>query len=84
MLIFSGKYGLIEPGTRIPYYDHLLEAEEVESFVGATVEILKVRGVSAVTFIARPRDEAGWENYYQVIERACAQVGVSLKVEIFP
>ncbi len=84
MLIFSGKYGLIEPETRIPYYDHLLQADEVHGFVGPTAEILKTRGITTVTFAARPREEAGWKNYYQVIERACVQAGASLEIEIYP
>jgi hypothetical protein len=83
MLIFSGRYGLIDPQTPIPYYDHLLQAEEVEGFVAPTAEVLSAQGVTAVTFVARPREEAGWENYYRVIERACAQADISLKVEIY-
>lgn len=83
MLIFSGNYGLIEPETPLPYYDHLLQADEVHGFVGPTAEILKTRGITTVTFVARPRAEAGWENYYQVIERACGQAGVSLRIEIY-
>lgn len=81
MLIFSGKYGLIDPETPIPYYDHLLEAEEVEGFVAPTAEVLSERGITTVTFVAQPREEAGWENYYRVIEQACGIAGVELVVE---
>jgi hypothetical protein len=82
MLIFSGKYGLIDPQTPIPYYNHLLQAEEIEGFVAPTAEVLSARGIISVTFVARPREEAGWENYYRVIERACEKAGVELSVEI--
>ena len=81
MLIFSGKYGLIGPETPIPNYDHLLQADEIDRFVEPTAEILSEHGITSVIFVAEPREINGWENYYRVLERACARAGVSLNFE---
>lgn len=81
MLIFSGKFGLIDPENPIPFYNHLLQAEEVNGYIAPTAEVLRKRDITAVTFVAQPREEAGWENYYRVIEQACEKAGVELTVE---
>ena len=81
MLILSGTYGLLGPAERIPWYDHLLRETEVHALTARVERQLRERGVTAVTFHARPRAAPGWRPYYRVLEIACRRRGIPLVVE---
>ena len=80
-LILSGQYGLLAPDDPIPWYDHALTTDEVETLVPLLVEQLRSRRAGAVVFYARPRSTAGWEPYHEAIARACRQAKIRCTVE---
>ncbi len=79
LLILSGKYGLLTPEQKIPWYDRALLANEVESLSRKLVQQLSRREVSSVVFYARPRKTAGWQPYYAALETACDRLKISLR-----
>ena len=81
-LILSGRYGLLSPSQRIPWYHRVLTEGDVETFVPTLVEQLRSRQVTAVVFHARPRRTAGWRPYYEVLERACRHLGIRFEVKV--
>ena len=77
-LILSGKYGLIDVEEPIPYYDHLLVADEVEGLVEDVVEQLRRHGVASVEYhTVNPDEVVEVRPYRALIHRACIQAGVS-------
>lgn len=79
MLILSGKYGLLEPDQKIPWYDQALLANEIDNLAQKLAQQLARREVSSVVFYARPRKNVGWRPYYAAIEAACARLKVPLR-----
>jgi hypothetical protein len=70
--IISGEYGLVSGN--IPYYDHLLNEDEVESLAEVVADQIKEQGIHNITFWAMPEE---WSDparavrrYSQVLERA--------------
>jgi len=81
-VILSGRYGLLAPDDRIPWYDQALTSDDVDTLVPQLVEQLHSRCASAVLFYAQPRSTAGWEPYHEVLERACRQLGIGFEVKL--
>jgi hypothetical protein len=79
LLILSGKYGLLDPDGKIPWYDQTLRPALVDELAQKLVQQLRVRGVASVRFYALPRQTSGWRPYYEALEKACAPLGVSLR-----
>jgi hypothetical protein len=52
--ILSGEFGLLEPNTPIPYYDHLLVAGEVEAMAFRVAEQVKQQGITQILFFTLP------------------------------
>jgi hypothetical protein len=76
-LILSGKYGLIDAEEPVPYYDHLLVADEVEHLVEDVVGQLRRHGVEAVEYhTVNPDEVAEVRPYRALIHQACVQAGV--------
>lgn len=84
MLILSGRYGLLTPQTRIPYYDHALTRDEVAQLAQKVIAQLKRRRVTALTFYARPRTTPGWAPYFHVLEKACRRLDFKLRIKYLP
>lgn len=84
MLIFSGRYGLLTPQTKIPYYDHALSHTEVAQLTQKVVAQLMRRRVTVLTFYARPRATPGWAPYFQVLEKACRRLDFKLRLKYLP
>ena len=80
--ILSGRFGLLAPDDRVPWYDLALTADDVDPLVPQLVEQLHSRCVTAVLFYARPRSTAGWEPYHDALERACRRLGIGLEVRL--
>lgn len=83
--ILSGEFGLIGPWRRIPYYDHLLRAEEVPALVPRITDSLRRRGFRSVRFFhesarANPR----LRPYLAAIRRACRRAGIRLTTVELP
>ncbi|MCL4709347.1 hypothetical protein KJ068_29675 [bacterium] len=84
MLILSGRYGLLTPQMKIPYYDHALSPAEVTKLAQKIIAQLTRRGVAALTFYARPRATPGWAPYFQVLEKACRRLDLKLHIRYLP
>ncbi len=78
--ILSGKYGLLDADDRIPHYDHLLVADGIATLVARVAERFVTRGATSILFYARPRETDGWAPYYSVLENACTQRQIPLRV----
>lgn len=82
-LILSGKYGLIEAQQPIPWYDHLLVAEEVKPMVALVSRQLKALQVESLTFYAvDEQQDPSWQPYCEVIRQSTATTGVKLILKI--
>jgi len=82
LLILSGKYGLVEPDKKIPWYDQALHSDGVEALAQKATRQLRARGATRLRFYALSRNTRGWQPYYGVIEKACAQLGLELRFQI--
>lgn len=82
-LILSGRFGLVESQELVPYYDHLLQAEEVSGMVGTVAEQIKQKGISHVTFFSKStQSRPQLRPYTELIERACSQATVPFDLRI--
>ena len=79
LVILSGEYGLLCPDDKIPYYDHLLKDEEVESLAEVVKQQIADLGATELIFYAKPR-EKNWEPYYLVLEIATEELCTKLTV----
>jgi hypothetical protein len=83
--ILSGKYGLIGPDYPLPYYDHLLQPDEVTGMVQWVAELIKITGVEEIQYFCNdPEQDSTLTPYQMVIEKSCQAAGVGLKIEYFP
>lgn len=82
LLILSGKYGLIEAGTLISWYDKALLNEDVEKLTPLVAAQLTRYNASSILFYALPSVQEGWLPYYEVMEHACQQSGVELRYNV--
>jgi hypothetical protein len=78
-LIFSGRFGLLAPARRIPWYDQALRPEDVPAMAGRLERQLRRLGVEAIEFWARPASTPGWRPYHQALGAACTAAGVRLR-----
>ena len=79
-LILSGRYGLLAPSRRIPWYDQALLPENVKEMASKVERQLRGLGVGEVQLWARPAAAPGWRPYHDVLRLACARAGVRLRV----
>ena len=70
--IFSGRYGLIAPTRRIPWYDHLLLPGEVSAMAKKLAP--QLRGRARVTFWYAPDDYLA--PYRAALRQAASRAGV--------
>lgn len=80
LAILSGRYGLLDPATPIPWYDQALAPEEVSRLASKIAEQLEERGVTRLIFYARSASTPGWRPYHDVLDAACRTAGVGLEV----
>lgn len=82
--ILSGEYGLLGPNKPIPYYDHLLQAEEAEVQAFKVAGQIKQHGISQIIFFTLPlsKDEK-LAPYHSTLRLACVLASIRLNfVEI--
>ncbi len=82
MLIFSGKYGLLQTEAFIPYYDKKLEKEDVSMIVGKLMRDFNQFQIGKVVFYGRAENTEGWEPYYQAIREVCTRLQILLEEHI--
>ena len=78
LFILSGRFGLLDAHTPIPWYDHALHAAEVAFLWPRVAERLRGRGVRELSLHMLPPSTPGWAPYHEVIERAAETAGVRL------
>lgn len=80
MLILSGSYGVLEPTTAIPYYNHLLVSAEVAAHAQKVAQQLKELTIGKVIFYSAPLAlDANVEPYLRCMELACQEAEVVLE-----
>ena len=79
--ILSGKYGLLDPCERIPFYDKLLTAAEVPSHAKTVERQLRAMRIEEMVFFSRPvSEDPNIEPYVDCIKLACDQAGVLIVI----
>jgi hypothetical protein len=78
--ILSGKFGLLKSTSLIPWYDKLLEHEDVKSMVPLLVEQLVKEKISKIHFYGKSKSASGWGAYYDLLELACEKLMIKLTV----
>jgi hypothetical protein len=82
VFILSGKYGLLAPGEEIEWYDRPLTAEDEPAITELVTRRLAAENADRLIFYAEPIDTPGWRPYYNVIAAACANLGITLEVDL--
>jgi hypothetical protein len=79
--ILSGEFGLLEPDAPIPYYDHLLVADEVETHAFCVAEQIKQHGITQILFFTLPvaKDEK-LAPYHAALRLACELAHIPLSL----
>jgi hypothetical protein len=82
--ILSGEYGLLKPYAPIPYYDHLLVADEVEAHSLKVAEQIKQHGITQIIFFTLPVSvDEKLAAYHACLRLACQTAAINLSfVEI--
>lgn len=82
-MILSGEYGLIDREYPLPYYDHLLPAQEVGKLSNRVATTLCMAGIKEVEYhTAAPELVAEVRPYLAVMVAACEQASVVLRVVV--
>ncbi len=79
--ILSGRYGLIDLQQPLPWYDHLLQANEVPGLAETTADLLAHLRPDTVEYhTADPEHALAVAPYHAVIETACRLARIPLRV----
>ncbi len=82
-LILSGQYGLLTPDHPIPWYDHLLEADEVEQMVPTAAGLLTRLGVTSLEYhTADHENNAAVRPYLALARQAAEMAGIKFTLVI--
>lgn len=77
--ILSGKFGLLKESDLIPWYDHLLQINEVNAMVKKVATVLKKLGFSKVIFFYKDGDYI--EPYLLTIKNAAEIDGIEFETK---
>ena len=79
--ILSGKFGLLRPTNKIPYYDHLLKSEDVKEHAELISEQLQVMGITDLYYFTESaKSDPNIKPYLECIRFACDKNGITLKI----
>lgn len=80
-MVLSGRFGMIGPEALVPWYDHLLQPNEVESISALAARQLTQAGVKRLLFWMRPiHQDPQLAPYLSVAQNACRMAGVEFMV----
>lgn len=83
--ILSGRFGLLGPYQKIPYYDHLLQPDEINTLLPRMTGFLKKKGYRSVRFYHEPvRNFPQLRPYIKAIKLACRMADVRLELVLLP
>lgn len=82
--ILSGEFGLLAPNALIPYYDHLLVSDEIETHSTKVAAQIKQLGITQIVFFTLPvAVDEKLAAYHDCLRLACQQAAIHLSfVEI--
>ena len=80
LFFLSGKFGLIHSETPIPWYDKPLLKDDVQKLRHIVKFQIKNYDIKKVYFYGESKKKKGWRPYYQLIEKACKDLGISLEI----
>lgn len=81
--ILSGKYGLLKPNDKIPYYDKKLEFKHVVYLSEIVKKQLEKQKISQITFYKKDKTKhPEWEPYNQLVKQVCDELNIDLNLEI--
>ncbi len=77
--ILSGEFGLLKPNELIPYYDHLLVADEIKAHSFKVARQIKQYGITQIIFFTLPvaADEK-LASYHASLRIACQIASINL------
>ena len=79
--ILSGKYGLLRPVDRIPWYDKKLEFSDIPQVKEIVKQQIIEQGITEITFFSMDPDTyLDWQPYFELIRSACFEVHISFNV----
>ena len=80
-VILSGKYGLLKPEQRIPYYDYLLLPQEVEGHSELVASQLEKLNPATLVFYSHTIEkDPNLKAYIDCIQKAAEKSGVELEL----
>lgn len=84
--ILSGEFGLIAPDYPIPWYDHLLRADEVPALTERIVEQIAQHGITRLVYFSQSFDrDPAIIPYHEVLALASVRLGVPfMMIELSP
>jgi hypothetical protein len=82
--ILSGQYGFIPSDYPLPYYDHLLQPEEVNQMSARAAQQIKEAGLETLNYLSNnPAGDESLLPYQALIEKTCQLTGVKLNIQYF-
>jgi hypothetical protein len=83
LLIFSGEYGFLYPHSLIPFYDHLLLKDEVESFLPILRKQNFFLEITELECFMERMSVPGWEPYYTILKRFAEEENVKISFSLY-
>ena len=82
--ILSGKYGLLKPNDKIPWYDKKLEFSDISALKKIVKKQILKQNICKIVFFGKDKKKnPDWEPYYNLIENACSELGVDLQIMMY-
>lgn len=79
--ILSGKFGLLQPQQCIPYYDHLLTADEVPALAELVLRQIAENAVDGFLYFTKPlANNINVLLYYDALAGACRKLSIFFSV----
>ena len=79
--ILSGEYGLLNPQQPIPWYDHLLQPEEVSSLANQIATQIQEAEITGIVYFTNSFDQdPNVVPYHDAIASACSRTSRQLLV----
>jgi hypothetical protein len=77
----SGRFGLLAAGDPIPWYDHLLQANEVEALAAKVAGQIGDGGLTGLTFFTQPlQADPNTAAYRDALRMACEIASVPFNI----
>lgn len=79
--ILSGQFGLVDWDQPLPWYDHLLQADEVESLAQMVAQQILAKSIAQIDYYTvSPQRDSQLVPYLNTIESACNHAGIRLYI----